>query len=224
MDTCTRPCLNRSLNRIRRSTALFTVLAALLVVPAFAQPLQPIPLPKPQIAGGMPLMQALAQRHTTRIFDDRDLSLQTLSNLLWAAFGVNRPREVMRGMGRTAPSAMNSQDIELDVILPNGVYAYDAEQNLLRPILAGDLRASMLTEPEARAHVTILYVADAKDTFAQVDTGFIGQNVYLFAASEGLNAWFYTVKAERITAALKLPNTRLPLYAQSVGYPPAPLK
>jgi nitroreductase len=79
-------------------------------------------------------------------------------------------------------------------------------------------------EPEARAHVTILYVADAKDTFAQVDTGFIGQNVYLFAASEGLNAWFYTVKAERITAALKLPNTRLPLYAQSVGYPPAPLK
>jgi hypothetical protein len=119
---------------------------------------------------------------------------------------------------------MNSQDIELDVILPTGVYAYDAEQNLLRPILAGDLRASMLTEPEARARVTILYVADSKDTFAQVDTGFIGQNVYLFAASEGLNAWFYTVKADRITAALKLPNTRLPLYAQSVGYSPAPLK
>jgi len=67
-------------------------------------------------------------------------------------------------------------------------------------------------------------VANAKDTFAQVDTGFIGQNVYLFAASEGLNAWFYTVKADRVTAALKLPDTRLPLYAQSVGYPPAPLK
>ena len=169
-------------------------------------------------------MQALAQRHTTRVFADRDLPQQTLSNLLWAAFGVNRPREVMRGMGRTAPSAMNSQDIELDVILPTGVYVYDAEQNLLHPILAGDLRASMLTEAEARAHVTILYVANAKDTFAQVDTGFIGQNVYLFAASEGLNAWFYTVKADRVTAALKLPDTRLPLYAQSVGYSPAPLK
>jgi nitroreductase len=199
-------------------------LAALLVAPTFAQPLQPITLPKPQITGGMPLMQALTQRHTTRVFADRDLSLQTLSNLLWAAFGVNRPREVMRSMGRTAPSAMNSQDIELDVILPTGVYVYDAEQNLLHPILAGDLRASMLTEAEARAHVTILYVANAKDTFAQVDTGFIGQNVYLFAASEGLNAWFYTVKADRVTAALKLPDTRLPLYAQSVGYPPAPLK
>jgi hypothetical protein len=220
MDTCSRPFLSR----VHHLTALLTLLAALLVVPVFAQQLQPIPLPKPQITGGMPLMQALTQRHTTRVFADRDLSLQTLSNLLWAAFGVNRPREVMRGMGRTAPSAMNSQDIELDVILPTGVYVYDAEQNLLHPILAGDLRASMLTEAEARAHVTILYVANAKDTFAQVDTGFIGQNVYLFAASEGLNAWFYTVKADRVTAALKLPDTRLPLYAQSVGYPPAPLK
>jgi nitroreductase len=129
----------------------------------------------------------------------------------------------MRGLGRTAPSAMNSQDIELDVILFSGVYVYDAEQNLLRPILTGDVRGSMLTEAEARAHVTILYVADAKDTFAQVDTGFIGQNVYLFAASEGLNAWFYTVKADRITAALKLPNSRIPLCAQSIGYPTAPL-
>ena len=220
MDTCSRlffSCL-------QRSTALLTLLAALLVVPAFAQQLQPISLSKPQIAGGAPLMQALAQRHTTRVFGDRDLPVQMLSNLLWAAFGVNRPRDVMQGLGRTAPSAMNSQDIELDVILPTGVYVYDAEQNLLRPFLAGDLRASMLTAPQARAPVTILYVADAKDTFAQVDTGFIGQNVYLFAASEGLNAWFYTVKAERVAAALKLSATRLPLYAQSVGYPPAQLK
>lgn len=150
--------------------------------------------------------------------------MQTLSNLLWAAFGVNRPRAIMPTLGRTAPSGMNSQDIELDVILPSGVYVYEAEQNLLRPIATGDLRASMLTAPQARAPVTILYTADAKATFAQVDNGFIGQNVYLFAASEGLNAWFYTVRAERITAALKLPATRLPLYAQSVGYPPAPPK
>jgi hypothetical protein len=220
MDTCTRLFLSR----VQRSTALLTLLAALLVVPAFAQQLQPISLPKPQITGGMPLMQALAQRHTTRVFGDRDLSVQMLSNLLWAAFGVNRPREVMQGLGRTAPSAMNSQDIELDVILPTGVYVYDAEQNLLRPILTGDVRASMLTAPQARAPVTILYTADAKATFAQVDNGFIGQNVYLYAASEGLNAWFYTIRAERVTAALKLPETKLPLYAQSVGYPPAPLK
>jgi nitroreductase len=201
---------------------LFTLLAALLVVPSFAQQLQPIPLPKPQITGGMPLMQALAQRHTTRAFADKDIPVQTLSNLLWAAFGVNRPRAIMPGLGRTAPSGMNSQDVELDVILPAGIYIYDAEQNLLRPVLAGDLRTSMLTVPQARAPVTILYVADAKANSAQVDNGFIGQNVYLFAASEGLNAWFYAVKADRIAAALKLPATMLPLYAQSVGYPPRP--
>jgi hypothetical protein len=204
-------------------------MAALLTFPAVAQQMQPAPtpkpdiliqLPKPQLTGGMPLMQALAQRHTTRVFSDREVSLQTLSNLLWAAFGVNRPREVKPGLGRTAPSAMNTQDIEIDVILPGGVYAYDAEQNQLRLILTGDVRATVLTEAEAKAPVTILYVADAKDAYAQVDTGFIGQNVYLYAASAGMNAWFYTVKRERVTAALKLPQSRVPLYAQSVGYPP----
>jgi nitroreductase len=217
-------CTRRFFRRVHHSSPLLALLAALLVVPSFAQQLQPIPLPKPQITGGMPLMQALAQRHTTRVFDDKDLPIQTLSNLLWAAFGVNRPRATMPTLGRTAPSGMNSQDVELDVILPAGVYVYDAEQNLLRPIATGDLRAAMLTAPQAHAPVTILYTTDAKATFAQVDNGFIGQNVYLFAASEGLNAWFYTVRADRITAALKLPATRLPLYAQSVGYPPAPSK
>jgi hypothetical protein len=79
-------------------------------------------LPKPQITAGLPLMQALAQRKTTRAFQDKPLPLQTLSNLLWAAFGVNRPRDVKPELGRTAPSAMNSQDIELDVVLAGGVY------------------------------------------------------------------------------------------------------
>ena len=139
----------------------------------------------------MPLMQALAQRKTTRAFLDKPLPLQTLSNLLWAAFGVNRSREVKPGLGRTAPSAMNSQDIELDVVLADGVYVYEAEQNLLRPVVAGDVRAKIGTAPAAHAAVTIVYVAAANDGSAQVDTGFIGQNVYLFAASEGLNAWFY---------------------------------
>jgi nitroreductase len=204
-------------------------MAALLAIPAVAQQTLPaatpkpdtrIQLPAPQTTGGMPLMQALAQRHTTRVFGDKKVSMQTLSNLLWAAFGVNRSRDVTPGLGRTAPSAMNSQDIELDVILPGGVYVYEAEQNQLRQILTGDVRAAVLTEAEAKAPVTILYVADAKDAFAQVDTGFIGQDVYLFAASEGLNAWFYTVKPGRVTAALKMPRSKVPLYAQSVGYPP----
>jgi nitroreductase len=208
--------------RIRRQTVLLAFLALAFAAQALSQsqPLQPIQLPNPQITAGMPLMQALAQRKTTRAFLDQPLPLQTLSNLLWAAFGVNRSREVKSGLGRTAPSAMNSQDIELDVVLPGGVYAYEAEPNRLRPVLSEDVRAKIGTDAAAHAAVTIVYVADAKDNFAQVDTGFIGQNVYLFAASEGLNAWFYTFHGEDVAAILKLPAEKRALYAQSVGYPP----
>jgi nitroreductase len=178
-----------------------------------------IQLPAPQTTGGMPLMQALGQRQTTRAFADKPLSPQTLSNLLWAAFGVNRPRAVHPGMGRTAPSAMNKQEVELDVVLADGVYVYEAEQNRLRPVLAGDVRGKIGTGAAAHAAVTIVYVADAKLDYAQVDTGFIGQNVYLFAASEGLNAWLYAFHAPDVAAVLKLAEGRKPLYGQSVGYP-----
>jgi nitroreductase len=196
------------------------VLAALLgVAQALNAQQKPIQLPQPQTASGMPLMQALAQRQTSRAFLDKPLPLQTLSNLLWAAFGVNRPRSVKPGLGRTAPSAMNHQEVELEVLLASGVYVYEAEANLLRPLSEGDLRAKISPGPAAHAAVTMVYVADAQNDFAQVDTGFIGQNVYLFAASEGLNAWFYTLHGPD-AAALKLPAGRKLLYAQSVGYPP----
>jgi nitroreductase len=188
--------------------------------PVQAGQLQPIQLPKPEITAGLPLMQALAKRHTTRAFLDKPLPPQTLSNLLWAAFGVNRPREVKSGLGRTAPSAMNKQDIELDVVLASGVYVYEAEQNLLRPVLAGDQRGKLSPSAAAHAAVTIVYVANAKDGYAQVDTGFIGQNVYLFAASEGLNAWFYAIHGQNVAEVLNLPEGRQPLYEQSIGYPP----
>jgi len=205
---------------VRRSVVL-VALTALLAVPfLFAQDLKPIQLPKPQITAGMPLMQALAQRQTTRAFLDKALPAQTLSNLLWAAFGVNRPQSVKPGLGRTAPSGMNRQEVELDVVLADGVYVYEAEQNRLRPVVAGDVRGKIGTAAAAHAAVTIVFVADAKLDDAQVDTGFIGQNVYLFAASEGLNAWFYALHTPDVAATLKLPEGRKPLYAQSVGYPP----
>jgi nitroreductase len=192
--------------------------------PVAAAELKPIQLPKPEITAGMPLMQALAQRKTTRAFQDKPLPAQTLSNLLWAAFGVNRPRDAKPGLGRTAPSAMNKQEVELDVVLAQGVYVYDAEANLLRPVVAGDLRARMGAPPAGLAAVTLVYVAGANLDYAQVDTGFIGQNVYLFAASEGLNAWFYALHGQQdataVAASLKLPAEKHALYAQSVGYPP----
>jgi hypothetical protein len=210
----------------RRRLAALLVLAALLwAAPALsAQELKPIQLPKPEISAGVPLMQALARRQTVRAFLDKPLPPQTLSNLWWAAFGVNRPRAVKPGLGRTAPSAMNKQEVELDVVLAQGVYVYDAEANLLRPVVAGDLRARMGASPAGQAAVTLVYVAGASLDYAQVDVGFIGQNVYLFAASEGLNAWFYALHGQQdataVAAALKLPAEKRPLYAQSVGYPP----
>jgi len=188
--------------------------------PIQAAELKPIPLPKPEITGSMPLMEALSARKTTRAFADKPLSQQALSNLLWAAFGVNRTRDVKPGLGRTAPSGRNTQDIQMDVVLAEGVYVYDAEQNQLRPVLAGDLRGAISPAPAAHAAVTIVYVAPAKDDFAQVDCGFIAQNVYLFAASQGLNAWFYTVHAQDVGAKLGLGADHVALYAQSVGYPP----
>jgi nitroreductase len=209
----------------KRLTSLLSLAALLWTVPAlFAQELKPIQLPKPQVTGGMPLMQALAERKTVRAFTDKPLPLQTLSNLLWAAFGVNRPRTVKPGLGRTAPSAMNKQEVDLYVVLAQGVYVYEAETNLLRPVVAGDMRARMGAPPAGQAAVTLVYVADSKFNYAQVDVGFIGQDVYLFAASEGLNAWFYALHGQQdataVGAALKLPVGKSPLYGQSVGYPP----
>ncbi|HUD55981.1 MAG TPA: nitroreductase family protein [Terracidiphilus sp.] len=202
-----------------RAHALILLIASLT---AAAQ--QPLQLPAPQTTGGKPLMQALAERRTTRAFRDDELPPQTLSNLLWAAFGVNRPRDVKPGLGRTAPSAMNKQEVELYVVLAKGVYLYDAETNALKPKVDGDVRAKVGSGAAAHAAATIVYVAPASNDFAQVDVGFIGQNVYLFAASEGLNAWFYALHGQQdaaaVSAALKLPDGRRPLYAQSVGYPP----
>lgn len=209
----------------RRQATLVGLLALLWIAPASGgQVLKPIQLPKPQMTAGMPLMQALAERKTTRAFLDKPLPEQTLSNLLWAAFGVNRPGAVKPRLGRTAPSAMNKQEIEIDVVLASGVYVYDAEANLLRPVVSGDMRAKMGAPPAGQAAVTLVYVASANLDYAQVDTGFIGQNVYLFAASEGLNAWFYALHGQQdataVAAALKLPAGKRPLYAQSVGYAP----
>lgn len=202
------------------AAVLFSLAASDLV----AQDQKPIALPAPQITGGKPLMQALSERKTTRAFREASLSPQTLSNLLWAAFGVNRPDSVKKGTGRTAPSAMNRQEVQLYVVLAQGAYLYNAQANQLQPVATGDLRAKVGSDAAAHAAVTLIYAADAKFDFAQVDVGFIGQNVYLFAASEGLNAWFYALHGPQdsasVAAALKLPGNVHALYGQSVGFPP----
>ncbi len=201
---------------------------SLLVLPllASAQELKPLELPKPQTEGGKPLMQALKERKSTREFSPQKLPPQALSNLLWAAFGVNRPDG-----RRTAPSASNMQEIDIYVALPEGLYLYDARAHRLEPVVAEDLRAATGTQPfVGQAPLNLVYVADysrmgkradeAKLFYSATDTGFIAQNVYLFCASEGLATVVRaSIDREKLAARMKLrPDQRIVL-AQTVGYP-----
>ena len=203
-------------------TALsFIAVLALGACFAPAQDLKPISLPAPQTDGGMPLMQALKQRHYTRAFSAQPLSPQTLSNLLWAGFGINRADG-----HRTAPSAMNWQETDLYVATADGVYLYDAKANALQPVAAGDLRAVAGTQPFVKdAAVNLVYVADTTRSkgnteFLGADSGFIAENVYLFCASEGLvTVVRASVDHAAVAKAFKLrPEQRVTL-AQSIGYP-----
>jgi len=200
--------------------------------------LQPIVLPKPDTEGGKSVLAALRERRTTRRIKEDRLPLQVLSNLLWAAFGVNREEGPFGQLGRTAASASNSQEIDLYVALPEGVYFYDAPAHRLTPVVAGDLRPLAGNRGRgANAPVRIIFVADiarfAKAGFQEpglrdveiqksyynVATGLIAGNVYLFAASQGLAAWFHNCNKPGLANALHLRPEQRALYAQTVGYP-----
>lgn len=185
-----------------------------------------VKLPAPQKTGGMPLMQALNERSSSRDFIDKDLTEQQLSNLLWAAFGINREDSKKR----TAPSSHNNQDIWIYLTTKNGVFKYLAEEHSLEKISGEDLRKIAGRQDFVKkAAVNIIYVSDfsklgnsaddVKLMTAATHCGFIGQNVYLFCASEGLISVFRAyVDKEKITETLKLPEGFEVIYSQSVGY------
>ena len=202
---------------------------AILAFPALAaaQRLQPVDLPAPQTTGGMPLMQALKARHSTREFSPRKLPLQTLSNLLWAAFGVSRPESGKR----TAPSAMNWQETDIYVAMAEGLYVYDAKANKLDPVLAKDVRSETGTQSYVgEAPVNLVYVADlskigrpsreGQALYNGADTGVIAQNVYLFCASEGLGVVVRgSINRAALAKTMKLRPDQKIILAQTVGYP-----
>jgi nitroreductase len=205
--------------------ALVVLLAAASA--AYAQTLSPIALPAPVMDGGKPLMSALKARSSSREFGADPIPPQTLSNLLWAAWGINRPDG-----RRTAPSASNRQEIDVYVTLPAGAYLWDAKANVLNPVAPGDHRAATGTQPfPASAALNLVYVADmaklnrpATDPQQMLnvgaDAGFIAENVYLFCASEGLAT---VVRASIDKAALakilQLRETQVIVLAQTVGVP-----
>jgi len=223
-------------------TVLADAMPSFAQEPANATPnLQPIELPKPDKDGGKSVLAALQVRKTNRNISEERLSPQMLSNLLWAAWGVNREAGPFGQIGRTAASASNSQEIDLYVALAEGIYLYEAVPHRLTPVVGGDHRAKAGGRGRggaaARAPVNLIFVADIakfgkarlqepglRDTEIQksyynVATGLIAGNVYLFAASQGLAAWFHNCNKPALAAALKLRSEQRVLYAQTVGVP-----
>jgi len=207
-------------------------------VSGITQNLGPITLPEPEKDGGKSMLVALQERKTIRNISAKDIPRQVLSNLLWAAFGVNRGEASFGKPGRTAPSASNSQEIDLYVALSECVYLYEAIPHRLIPIAEGDFRARAGRRGAANAPVNIFYVADiakydlgprqpdrsignpdVQKSYYYTDTGFIAQNVYLFAASQGLAAWFHNCDKVNTVKEFKLRPEQRVLFAQSVGYP-----
>jgi hypothetical protein len=203
-----------------------------------ARDLHPIELPKPGMEGFNSVLAALRERKTTRDISSRKLPTELLSSLLWAAFGVNRETAAFGRPGRTAPSASNSQEIELYVAMLEGVFLYEAIPHRLTPVAVGDLRRLAVRNGSPEAPIHILYIADPsrfdlgssqpdpfmgdpeiQKSYYYADAGFIAQNVNLFAASEGLAAWFHNCDRAGLARELRLCPEQLVLFAQSVGYP-----
>lgn len=194
---------------------------------AVAQELQDVSLPAPRMEGGKPLMQVLKERQSARAYSAKALPVQVLSDLLWAAFGINRPDSGKR----TAPSAMNWQEVDVYAVTADGTYLYDAKANNLKAVASGDLRKlTGMQDFVASAPLNLVYVVDTTrinkvppdkaDFFAGMDAAFISENVYLFCASEGLSTVVRgSVDAEALSKALNLPAHCKPILAQSVGYP-----
>jgi nitroreductase len=192
----------------------------------YAKELQPIQLSKHQGPGGNVMLNLLEKRSSSREFAPQPLPVAVLSNLLWAAFGINRADGK-----RTAPSARNRQEIDIYVAASDGLYVYDPKGNVLKPILSEDIRALTGTQPYVKeASVNLVYVADTskmgemahdeKMLWMGGDTGVIVENVYLFCAAEGLATVVRAlIDRPALSKVMRLRSDQTITLSQSVGYP-----
>ena len=209
-----------------KKNVLFVSLAMLLCMsPLYAQVAERIALPAPKRTGGMPLFEALDKRQTIRSYSMQVPDLQVISNLLWAASGVNRPDG-----RRTAPTARNMQEIDIYVIMEDGWYLFEPGEHALLKMGSEDLREHAGSQDFVwTAPLNLIYVADydkmggddqSKVFYSATDTGFISQNVYLFCASEGMATVVRgLVDRERLRSVLKLRPAQHVVLGQTVGYP-----
>jgi nitroreductase len=183
------------------------------------------PLPPPQREGGRPLLSVLNSRRSTRAYSSRPLPLETISELLWAAYGINRPSG-----DRTAPYWRHIMVIDIFAAMADGVWLYEPKAHELQPYMPDDIRAHTGTQDFVGvAPLDLIYVAhgermpelkkEERRLYSSVDSGFIGQNVYLYCASEGLGTVFRgAVDYAKLGQIMKLPEQQFVTFAQTVGY------
>lgn len=191
-----------------------------------AQVLETVKLPDVQKTGGMSLMEALQNRQSQRSYSSKDLSLQQMSNLLWATYGINRPNGY-----RTVPSARTFNEFDIYIIKPEGWFVYDPVQHAMLKMGNEDLREFAGTQDFVKnAPVNLIFVADfdrmtgADDEFRKfysaTDVGYISQNVYLWCASEKLATIVRgQIDKPKAKEVLKLRPNQQVILAQTVGYP-----
>lgn len=205
-----------------------------LVSSSMAYELSPIKLLQPDMKGGKLLMQSLQERKTSREFSAKKLPVKVLSNLMWAAFGINRQDSGKR----TAPSARNWQEISIYVAMEEGLYLYNAKAQMLEPVLKKDLRKDTIVSLQPprgsidHAPLQLIYVADYskmgfetsdedKKVYSSMDTGFISQNVYLYCASAGLVTGVRgMVDRNALAREMNLDDKHKIVLVQAVGYSP----
>ena len=202
-----------------------TILSVLLSMTMFSAMSQDITLPSPNKNHGVDIMQALADRQSIRECSDKPLSTADLSDLLWAANGINRPDGK-----RTAPSAMNCQDIDIYAVMENGAYCYDAKANKLTLVASGDHRAAVAGRQTGVASFPVMLVLvsdlskfkhkdDRTQLIAAMDAGYVSQNICLFCAAAGLaTVPRATMDVTELRKVLQLTDEQMPLLNNPVGY------
>lgn len=210
---------------------LVSLLTLLLAVTsaAYAQKPKDIQLNTPDKTGGKSIMQTLSDRHSNREFDTKELSLQDISDLLWAANGVNRPDGK-----RTAPSAMNKQDVDLYVLMKDGAYLYDARTHALKGIATGDHRALISSSPGSQTSTTppvgLVLVSDLSKfgsnaterafQMGALDAGIVSQNINLFCSGKGFSTVpRMSMDNDGLKKVLRLTDSQIPMLNNPVGYP-----
>lgn len=197
----------------------------MMTLAAFTLSAQDIALLTPETGKGVNVMQAFNQRRSTREFDSKELTLQDMSNLLWATMGINRQDNKL-----TAPSCRNLQEIRLFVITANGAYEYIPLSHSLHQVAEGDLRQMVAGQQDfvTKAPVSLLMVADMDKfgntdsrsmTMAAIDAGIVTENACIAAAGLGLaTVPRASMESDKLRQALGLTETQIPLMNAPVGY------